>query len=447
MPLIWESYLSFLMRQPLITFVRRTFDRALRALPITQHNRLWALFRPFASSALGITAVKIWRRYMQVHPEDAEDFIDLLIDLGQYTEAVKKYVDILNNPRFRSKAGKSHFQLWREMIDLMVAHAKEIETGAASDIDVERIIRSGIDRFADQRGKLWVGLATYWITMGNFERARDIFEQGITTVMTVRDFTLVFDSYVEFEESIIGRVMEAASTRSQRGTVDEDADFDLDVRMMRFEQLMDRRPFLVNDVLLRQNPNNVGEWEKRVALWGDNKKEIVQTYTDAIAAINPKKAIGKFHSLWANYAKLYEEGGDLRTARIIMDKAVKVNFRTVAELAEMWCEWAEMELRNENFDKAVDIMAKATQSPGRSTVDYFDDSLTPQQRVHKGWKLWSFYVDLVESVGSLDETRQVYERIFELRIATPQTVVNYATLLEENRYYEESYRVSGSVVL
>ncbi|KAI9724138.1 MAG: pre-mRNA-splicing factor syf1 [Candelaria pacifica] len=441
MPKIWEMYLSFLMQQPSVTQTRRTFDRALRALPITQHNRIWALYRPFANSASGETAIKIWRRYMQIHPEDAEDFIELLVEMGQYTEAVKKYMDILNNPKFRSKEAKSGFQIWSEMVDLLVTHAKEIDTGDDVGIDVEKIIRSGIERFADQRGKLWSGLATYWITKGSFERARDVFEEGITTVMTVRDFTLVFDSYAEFEESIISTLMDAAAVRSDKGRLDEDADFDLDIRMMRFEQLMDRRPFLVNDVLLRQNPNNVIEWEKRVALWGDNKKEVVQTYTDAIAAVQPKKAIGKFHELWANYGKLYEAGGDLQNARVIMEKAVKVPFKSVAELAEMWCEWAEMELRNENFDRAVDIMAKATQAPKRSTVDYFDETLSPQQRVHKSWKLWSFYVDLVESVSTLDETRKVYERIFELRIATPQTVVNYANLLEENQYFEESFKI------
>ncbi len=441
MPKIWEMYLSFLMRQPLVTPTRRTFDRALRALPITQHNRIWALFRPFASSASGDTAIKIWRRYMQIHPEDTEDFIELLVEMGHYTEAVRKYMDILNNPRFRSKNRKSDFQIWSEMVDLLVTRAREIDTGDTVGINVEKIVRSGIERFADQRGKLWAGLATYWITKGNFEKARDVFEEGITTVMTVRDFTIIFDSYAEFEESIIGNLMDAAATRSDKGKVDEDADFDLDIRMMRFEQLMDRRPFLVNDVLLRQNPNNVNEWEKRAGLWGDNKKEVVQTYTDAIAAVQPRKAVGKFHELWLNYAKLYEQGGDLKTARIICEKAVKVPFKSVAELAEMWCGWAEIELEHENFDEAVAIMAKATQAPKRSTVDYFDETLSPQQRVHKSWKLWSFYVDLVESQSTLEETKLVYDRIFELRIATPQTVVNYANLLEESKYFEESFKI------
>ncbi len=441
MPRIWELYLKFLMLQPLVTTTRRTFDRALRALPIGQHNRIWALYKPFSNSAGGDTAVRVWRRYMQVHPEDAEDFIELLTQSGLYTEAVQAYIAVLNNGRFRSKKAKGHYELWSEMVDLVVEHATAVQTGAETGINVERMIRSGIERYSDQRGKLWSGLAAYWTRRGSFERARDVFEEAITTVMTVRDFTLVFDAYVEFEESVIGALMEAASGRAAAGVVNETADFDLDIRMLRFEHLMDRRPFLLNDVLLRQNPQNVAEWEKRVGLWGANKQEIVNTYTKALATIEPKKAVGMLHQLWAHYAKFYEQGGDLATARVIMEKAVKVPFRSVAELADMWIEWAEMELRAEKFDDAVRVMAKAVQAPKRSTVDYFDETLSPQQRVHKSWKLWSFYVDLVESVGTLEETKKVYERIFELRIATPQTVVNYANLLEENGYYEEAFKI------
>nr|XP_023907886.1 pre-mRNA-splicing factor syf1-like [Quercus suber]POF16319.1 pre-mrna-splicing factor syf1 [Quercus suber] len=445
MPKVWEMYLTFLCQQPLVSFTRRTFDRALRALPLTQHNRIWTLLRPFAQSAGGETAVKIWRRYMQVHPERMEEFIDLLVKEGKYTEAVQGYMEILNNPKFKSMEAKGPFQHWTEMLEILIDNARRIPDPLpqphGTTISVETIIRSGLDRFPDQRGILWVGLARYYINKGAYERARDIFEEGITTVMTVRDFSVVFDTYAEAEEALISIKLEDSAARQQKGKTDEDADLDLDIRMMRFEQLMDRRPFLVNDVLIRQNPHNVHEWQKRVVLWGDSKHMVVQTYTDAIAAISPKKAVGRFHELWTNYAKLYETGGDLRSARIIMEKAVKVPYKSVAELAEMWTEWAEMELRNENFDQAVNIMATATKAPKRSNVDYFDETLSPQQRVHKSWKLWSFYVDLVESVSSLEETKKVYERIFELRVATPQTVVNYANLLEEHDYFEDSFKI------
>lgn len=53
-----------------------------------------------------------------------------------------------------------------------------------------------------------------------------------------------------------------------------------------------------------------------------------------------------------------------------------------------------------------------------------------QMKLHKSLRLWSFYVDLEESLGTLESTRAVYERILDLRIATPQIILNYAFFLE-----------------
>lgn len=53
-----------------------------------------------------------------------------------------------------------------------------------------------------------------------------------------------------------------------------------------------------------------------------------------------------------------------------------------------------------------------------------------QMKLHKSLRLWTFYVDLEESLGTLESTRPVYERILDLRIATPQIIINYAVLLE-----------------
>ena len=81
---------------------------------------------------------------------------------------------------------------------------------------------------------------------------------------------------------------------------------------------------------------------------------MVETYTAALSAISPRKATANLHRLYINFAKFYEEGGttseaeqDLDSARKILEKATKVNFKTVEDLAEIWCEWAEMELRHE----------------------------------------------------------------------------------------------------
>jgi pre-mRNA-splicing factor SYF1 len=60
------------------------------------------------------------------------------------------------------------------------------------------------------------------------------------------------------------------------------------------------------------------------------------------------------HRLYVNFARFYEDGGttgeaehDLVSARRILEQATKVNFKLVEDLAEVWCEWAEMEIRHE----------------------------------------------------------------------------------------------------
>ena len=67
MPRIWLDYCQFLMDQYKITRTRRTFDRALRALPLTQHKRIWPLYLKFIRSHdLPETAVRVYRRFLKV---------------------------------------------------------------------------------------------------------------------------------------------------------------------------------------------------------------------------------------------------------------------------------------------------------------------------------------------------------------------------------------------
>jgi len=68
-------------------------------------------------------------------------------------------------------------------------------------------------------------------------------------------------------------------------------------------------------------------------------------------------------------------------------------------------------------------------------------SLSPQQRLFKSLKLWSFYSDLEESIGTVESTKAVYDKIMELKIANAQVIVNYAAFLEENKYFEEGFKV------
>lgn len=99
---------------------------------------------------------------------------------------------------------------------------------------------------------------------GLFDRARDIYEEAVQTVTTVRDFTQVFDAYAQFEELSLSRRMEEVSKITEPSDNDN---IELELRLARFEDLMERRLLLLNSVLLRQNPHNVQEWHKRVQLY------------------------------------------------------------------------------------------------------------------------------------------------------------------------------------
>lgn len=212
--------------------------------------------------------------------------------------------------------------------------------------------------------------------------------------------------------------------------------------MERFEDLMDRRALLLNSVLLRQNKHNVNEWIKRAKLLEGKNQEIIKTFTEAIKTVDPKFAVGHPNLLWSEFAKFYEENKQLKEARQIFEKGLISPFKNVEDLANLWCDYAEFELRNFSTDSALKLLRRATNiSNKKMNVDFFDENQTAQARAHKSIKLWSFYVDLEENFGSFETTKSAYSKLISLKIATPQVVLNFTDYLEKNRYFEESFKV------
>ncbi|PBK96393.1 protein prenylyltransferase [Armillaria gallica] len=502
LPRIWLLYLSIFFHPscpPIISYThaRHTFDRAFRTLPPSLHFRIWARYLLWSETRGGSTMVAVYRRYVAVDPSVTERFTSLLLSPStsdpRPLEAAKLLLSLARKAsrgEYVSPEGKSPYQLLGDWLDVVEkfsddvgldmdetdvsnanneqADAAKLSESAPADgqsqpvsqydededptsprkLNIERIIqKDGLDLYKDQAGRLWTGLATYWIKRGEFDRAKDTFEQGISSVLTIRDFTQIFEAYAEFCESLISAMMQNLADEEDEEDAAE-TEKELDVRMKEFEELMDRRPFLVNEVLIRRNPNDVQEWEKRVALWGEDDEKVADTYTKALETIVPRKATANLHRLYVSFAKYYEEGGasgtaepDLDSARKILEKGTKVNFKAVEDLAEVWCEWSELEIRHENYDEAIRVMQRAAAIPKNTRINYHDHTLSAQTRLFKSLKLWSFYVDLEESIGSVETAKAVYDKILELRIANAQIIVNYAAFLEENKYFEESFKV------
>ncbi|XKL65240.1 hypothetical protein PGB90_008660 [Kerria lacca] len=64
-----------------------------------------------------------------------------------------------------------------------------------------------------------------------------------------------------------------------------------------------------------------------------------------------------------------------------------------------------------------------------------------QEIYQKSLKIWSMYADLEESLGTFQSCKAVYDRIIDLKIATPQIIVNYVSFLEDNKYFSLKFQV------
>eukprot|EP01100_Stratorugosa_tubuloviscum_P001620 TRINITY_DN1366_c0_g5_i1.p1 TRINITY_DN1366_c0_g5~~TRINITY_DN1366_c0_g5_i1.p1 ORF type:complete len:900 (-),score=376.69 TRINITY_DN1366_c0_g5_i1:36-2699(-) len=432
MPRIWLEYSSFLIKQKKITQTRRTFDRALQSLPLLQHDRIWKSYLNFVREVnIPEVVIRVYRRYLKYDTIHIEDYIEYLIEKGFLEEASKCLVRIVNDEHFTSQKGKSRHQLWMQLCDIISKNPKEID----QSIDVESIIRNGFQIFIDEVGHLWTALGNYFIRIGMFEKARSIFEEGLNTVMTVRDLSQIWDAYTKFEESYLTALIKKSDSNDEQN-------FELELLMERFTHLISRRALLVSSVLLRQNPNNVSEWHKRAKLLTD-PKEIVETYTTALKTVDSKQATNPINTLWYALAKVYEREDDIDSVRKIFEKAIVYPFRSVEELANIYCDYAEMELRQKQYNRARQILRRAVESPPQSLIrklKNLKENILPSQRVYKSIRIWSFLTDLEESLGTFESTKECYEKMIDLKIITPQIIINYAEFLEQNKYFEDAFR-------
>ncbi|KAF4702157.1 Pre-mRNA-splicing factor SYF1, partial [Perkinsus olseni] len=182
MPRIWEEYIEHLTRRLKITATRHVIYEALRSLPITQHYRVWALAMKMIRE-LNVpvrTGGELFRSYLMLEPAHAETYVAYLEGEEQWDEAARLLMKLVNDPDFVSMEGKSNHQLWLELCDMVTTHGPSIKS-----VDVDAVVRSAIGKFSDQTGRLWNSLADYYVQLGNFGKARDVYEEALESISTV----------------------------------------------------------------------------------------------------------------------------------------------------------------------------------------------------------------------------------------------------------------------
>ena len=250
---------------------------------------------------------------------------------------------------------------------------------------------------------------------------------------TVKDFSIIFDALVKVEEGTLLALMQGGASHDSA---------EVEERMNKIEAVLERRPVLLNSVLLRQSPHNVHEWLKRVELMkqevekeaesskheGKGKAcpdKILQTYVDALAAVDQSKAVGRVSSLWCGLANYHEKRDEIDKARQIWKKASKAALHNTEERAIIVCAWAEMEMRLERYSEAHEVVRKALYEAKQE-----ENSLC----VRNNAKVWALYLDLEESLGTNATCRAAYDEAMSRKAITANMCLNYAAYLEEANF-------------
>ena len=110
MPRIWLLYTEFLISQKLVSKTREVFDRALVALPVTQHPLIWDSYVEWILEVPCLRTAKfVINRYLTIEPEFKEEFAIFLTKNKDIDGAAKIFYEILEDDRFVSKQNKSTF--------------------------------------------------------------------------------------------------------------------------------------------------------------------------------------------------------------------------------------------------------------------------------------------------------------------------------------------------
>jgi len=543
-PRVWMVYLEWLLQNDAnncvidYTFLRRTINRAFQSVTVAQHQKLWDVVVPplleleykssrdseddneddgskqhseeeeeedpnHRTSALQWlpweSANRLLKRYCQFNAAFTSEYAAWCERHGRWGAAATAYQELLNNTNSASSASEQH---WQSFCELVAQHSQDCERAG---IPWEAILQTALQQQRTQPekpetaegaiasaaassrnnntmlGLLYSWLASAWIQRGSFDWARTVYEEGLRTVRTVRDFSVLYAAYLQLEEGLLTAVtdsmeedeedeedvMDTEAEGTDSAAPQEDWDLlladtttatavtnnnaqsklaEMELAMARAEHLTARRPLLLNAVKLRQNPNDCAEWIERANLYcqANQPRQAAAALEEALQTVQSGGGGGgattqSLSQVVIRLAQVYEDSmHDVTAARDLLDRVCRqrstaLGFGKTEELAECWATWVELELKHEAWDEALSLARQSVAQDSRR-------GQRGGRRLHltKSLRLWDLLLDLEESLGTVQTTKDAYNRALETKVATVQHVLNFGVFLTEQKYFEEA---------
>jgi len=132
------------------------------------------------------------------------------------------------------------------------------------------------------------------------------------------------------------------------------------------------------------------------------------------------------------FANFYIKHGDMENANQVYEKATQINFKTLDELSRVWASWVEEHLVRGFVDDAFTIIKQALFKRTHKEKGPHEKKETTES-IGMSLKLWTLYVDMEHNFGTMETIKAAYKRMIELKVITPQILLNYAAFLQSKR--------------
>jgi len=130
-------------------------------------------------------------------------------------------------------------------------------------------------------------------------------------------------------------------------------DAEVEERLAKLERLLHRRPYLLYNINIRKNPNDVKTWLKLIDLHrqAGNLEDCFKTIARSKETIKSDEAKnGRYSEIWIYGGKLYQELRDLGRCNDNFYEATMINYKTIEDYINVWTRWAEI-LIEEGYPK------------------------------------------------------------------------------------------------
>lgn len=444
-PALWLRFIELTKKKGELEQLTEALDLALFNLHHSHHKRLWEEYIALAGTEKGELGSCVYKRIFDM--QDSENCTYIydrcgcvlkIAQLGDVEMALKLLQRI---PKTLIKNSENDSAFLSIILDILIS--KNLYKDC---VQFERIALDAALDMPFNESKYLSKIATFYLKRSQTNKARHFFNLSLNLATTLKGLANVFEKFTDFLSEDVYKLNEAGNYDCAELSYES------------LESLLASQPFLVNDILIKKEPNNIDLWLERVKIHKDRQmtNDVIATIISAIKSVNPLETFSRNNntlvSIWLEYANLYISLGDEATASLIFSRAVKSQYRNPDELAEIYIQWCELALMNSDEEAVRIIEEVLLVIPTNADEVQFDDKMfTVQERVFKSTKLWSFYIDLLSSMGESEvyktKLQMAYEQMMKLKTITLRLLFQYADFLLEKKEARKCFSVYEAGIL